>query len=255
MSDNKHLISGLVIAYNEEKNIAELIENMDFVDELIIVDSFSKDNTVPIINSFENVTLVQHAFENFTAQRNFALSLAKHSWVLFMDADERITPKLKQEILDTVQKEDACSAYYFYRQFMFNDKPLHFSGCQTDKNFRLFQKDKAHYISERLVHETLQVDGSIGILKNKLIHYTYNDYETYKKKMISYGKLRAQELYNQGRYPNFYHRYIKPAYRFLLNYIIRLGILDGKKGIIVCYLNALTVHERYKELSKMRKND
>ena len=248
-------ISGLVITLNEEENIEDVIQNLNFVDEIIIVDSFSTDNTVALTKKYPHVRLVQNKFENFTNQRNFALSLASHPWILFMDADERITPALKDEIIATVQKEDTFDAYFFVRKFMFEGKPLHFSGWQTDKNIRLFKKEKGHYIPDRLVHEILKVDGSKGILKNKLIHYSYRDYETYKSKMIHYAHLKAKELHQKKVKPNFFHFFIKPFYKFFLTYFIRLGFLDGKNGIVICYLNALSVYKRYPELKRLISNE
>ena len=138
---------------------------------------------------------------------------------------------------------------------MFKDKPLHFSGWQTDKNFRLFKKEDCSYIRERLVHETLQVNGEIGVLKHKLIHYSYDDYSKYRKKMMSYGKLRAKELFLKGEKFNILKLIFKPIYKFLYDYIIRLGFLDGKKGIIICYLNALSVYARYPELKKLNQTN
>lgn len=245
-------ISGLVITLNEEKNIEAVIKNLDFVDELIIVDSFSTDQTVEIIQKYPHVKLIQNKFENYTAQRNLALEHASYPWILFLDADERITPKLRNEILETVKDQGAADAYFFVRKFMFQDKELHFSGWQTDKNIRLFKKDKANYIAGRLVHEQLKVEGKTAVLKHKLIHYSYLDYETYKSKMVNYGKLKAKELLAKNVTPTAFHFYIKPAYKFLHSYILRLGILDGKKGIIICYLNALSVSVRYPELQKLK---
>lgn len=248
-------ISGLLITLNEEKNIEAVINNMDFVDELIIVDSFSIDRTVEIIKKYPHVKLVQNKFENFTAQRNLALDLASNPWILFLDADERITPKLKSEIIETIHNKDAYDAYFFVRKFMFQDRELHFSGWQTDKNIRLFKKDKARYNVGRLVHEQLNVNGKTAILKHKLIHYSYLDYETYKAKMIHYGKLKARELFTKKVFPSQFHFILKTIYKFFHSYFIRLGILDGKKGIIICYLNALSVAARYPELKRLRKNN
>lgn len=247
-------ITGLVITLNEEKNIQSVIENLNFVDELIVVDSFSTDQTIEIIKKFPHVKLVQNKFENYSAQRNLALSLASHEWILFLDADERIPESLQKEICTITKSPDAANAYYFYRKFFFKSKPLHFSGWQTDKNIRLFKKDKGHYIPDRLVHEILKVEGRKSILKNKLIHYSYSDYETYKSKMVYYAHLKAKELFQKNIKPNFFHFWVKPCYKFFLTYIIRLGILDGKKGIIICYLNALSVYKRYPELKRLHKN-
>lgn len=247
-------ITGLIITLNEEKNIAEVINNIDFVDEIIVLDSFSTDRTVEIAKSFGNVKVFQNKFENFTDQRNLALDYATHNWILFLDADERLTKDLKQEIISTAQQDNTVEAYYFYRKFMFKDKPLHFSGWQTDKNIRFFKKDAARYSKERLVHEILRVKGRTRVMKHKLIHYSYIDYESYKLKMQNYAKLKAKELYMKEVKPNFFHFYVKPAYKFLYKYIIRLGILDGKRGFIICYLNALSVYSRYPYLKELYKS-
>ncbi len=245
-------LSALIITYNEEKHIKEVMQDLNFADEIIVVDSFSTDNTVGLVNTFEKAKLIQNKFVDYTSQRNFAIDCAQNPWILFLDADERFTEELKNEVIETIQKKKPSSAYLFYRTFMFEEKKLNFSGWQTDKIFRLFQKDKARYTTERLVHEKLTVKGKIGKLKNKLIHFSYTDYETYKSKMVNYGKLKAKEEFAKGLKPNFYHFYLHPTYKFLYQFIVRLGFLDGKRGAIICYLNALSVSVRYQELKKMR---
>lgn len=238
-------ISALIITLNEAKNIASVIENIDFADEIIVVDSFSDDHTVSIAESYPDVTVYQNKFIDFTTQRNFALSKAKHEWILFLDADERLTDALKNEISLTLKQENTADAYFFYRKFMFKGKPLQFSGWQTDKNIRLFKNSKSEYTEERLVHEVLKVNGTTSRMNNKLIHYSYSSYKSYKSKMLSYAKLKAKELHQKGVKPNAFHFIIKPAYKFLYDYIIRLGFLDGRKGFVICYLNALSVYKRY----------
>lgn len=247
-------ISALIITFNEEKHLQSVLEDLDFAQEIIVVDSFSTDKTADIVHNFPNATLIQHAFVDYSSQRNFAISCAKHNWILFLDADERFTPALKDEVIATVQAKNPKSAYFFYRTFMFQDQELHYSGWQTDKIFRLFQKDKAHYTTVRLVHEKLLVNGPIGKLKHKLIHYSYTSYQSYKDKMVSYGKLKAREKTNSGMWVTPLHLYLHPAYKFLYQYLIRLGFLDGKKGLIICYLNALSVYVRYEELRKRKSN-
>jgi glycosyltransferase involved in cell wall biosynthesis len=248
---NKNL-SVLIITLNEETQITSLLVDLNFADEILVVDSFSSDNTKSICESFSEVKFIQNKFENFTSQRNFAIAQAKNDWILFLDADERLTPELKNEILYTIDNNnDNHSAFLFFRTFMFKDKVLNFSGCQTDKIYRLFNKNFAKYTTERLVHEKLKVTGKTGVLKNKLIHYSYSDYESYKAKMINYGKLKGQEKFIKKLKPIFFASIIHPTYNFLYNYFIRLGILDGKNGVVICYLNAYSVYIRYQELRKL----
>lgn len=248
----KQALTALVITYNEEHNIKAILDHLAFADEIIVVDSFSSDSTFEIASSFKNVKVAQRIFDDFASQRNYALSLATNSWILFIDADERLTADLKKEINTIINEQNSVSAYFMYRTFMFQNKKLRFSGWQTDKIIRLFKKEEAYYNYEKIVHEKLIVNGSIGKLKNKLIHYSYSGYADYKQKMILYGQLKAQEELAKKTKPQFFHFYIRPVYQFLNQYIIRLGILDGKKGLIICYLNALSVSVRFQELKKLR---
>ena len=249
----KTKLSAVMITYNEIEHIDAVLENLEFADEIVIVDSFSTDGTVERIKQHENVKLIQRPFKDFTDQKSYALSLATHDWVLFMDADERVTNDLKHEILDTINsKKKTASAYYFYRTFMFKNKVLKFSGWQTDKNYRLFKKSKAHFTQDRIVHETLVVDGESDNLQNKLIHYSFKNYEDYRGKMVKYGKMKALEESGKSYMPNAYHFVFRPFYKFVHHYIFRLGILDGKKGLIICYLNAVGVYSRYKELKRLK---
>lgn len=249
----KEKLSAVMITFNEIEHIDEVLQNLSFADEIIVVDSFSSDGTVERIEQYENVELIQRPFKDFTDQKSFALEQASHDWVLFMDADERVTNDLKHEILDVVNsQEDTTSAYYFYRIFMFEEEVLNFSGWQTDKNYRLFRKSKVHFAQDRIVHETLVVNGKSDNLKNRLIHYSYKNYDDYKGKMIKYGKMKALEESEKSYMPNAYHFILRPTYKFMHHYIFRLGILDGKKGMIICYLNALGVYSRYKELKRLK---
>ena len=244
-------ISVLIITLNEENQMRSLLADLDFADEIIVVDSFSTDKTEAICKSFEKVSFIQNTFENYSSQRNFAISQSKNDWILFLDADERLSPALKNEIITTVNTNKTHSAFLFYRTFMFKDKVLHFSGNQNDKIFRLFNKNNAAYTKDRLVHEKLKVNGKIGVLKNKLIHYSYSNFQEYKLKTIRYGKFKAQEKFLKRQKPFIILHFLHPTYNFLFNYIVRLGFLDGKKGLIICYLNANSVYTRYRELEQL----
>lgn len=249
--NEKQKLSVLIITLNEEHRIKSLLEDIDFADEIIVVDSFSTDKTVAIVESFPNIRLIQNQFINYTSQRNFALDQARNSWVLFLDADEKLTPELKSEILSTINNQNAASAYLIYRTFMFKNRKLNFSGWQTDKIFRLFNKSKCRYNEERMVHEKLIVNGEIAVLKNKIIHFSYTSFQDYKEKMYKYGVLKANEKLKKGQKPSLFLMVFHPVYTFLYQYLIRLGILDGAKGITICYLNAYSIFVRYKELDRI----
>ncbi|MBC6998816.1 glycosyltransferase family 2 protein [Cytophaga sp. FL35] len=252
--DNKK-VSALIITYNEIGYIEKCVESVEFADEIIVVDSYSTDGTYEYLKAHPKVRVIQHPFSNFTQQKSFALDQASNDWVLFLDADEVVSKKLQYEIVETIESNPEDVAFWFYRKFMFENSPLHFSGWQTDKNYRLFRKSKARFSDKKIVHETLVVQGTSGILKNKLTHYCYKSFEDYKSKMLKYGRLKAKEdFYRENRY-NVLSLIFKPAWKFFNHYIIRLGVLDGRKGITICYLNALGDLERYRELKKLEKKN
>ena len=251
MERERTKITALVITYNEIGYIENCLKSIAFADEIIVVDSYSTDGTYKYLLQQPNVRVIQHPFKNYTAQKAFTLSQASNDWVLFVDADEIVTQDLQQEITHTVNSSKEHAAYWFRRKFMFKQKHLRFSGWQTDKNYRLFQKSKVKFSDKRIVHETLEINGSSAILKNKLTHYCYRDFKNYKNKMLVYGRMKAKEALQKGKSFNPILLIAKPTFTFLYNYIFRLGIFDGIKGITVCYLNALGDWERYVELRRL----
>ncbi len=233
--------------------IEKCLESVSFADEIIVVDSYSTDGTYQFLLNHPKVKVLQKPFVNYTDQKSFALKQASNDWVLFLDADEVITEPLREEIKITATRDSKHSAYWCYRNFMFQNRRLYFSGWQTDKNYRLFRKSKVRFCDKKIVHETLIVNGSSGVLHKPLMHYCYKTYTDYKNKMMKYGRLKAKEAFQQKKTFNYFSLIVKPLWKFSYNYIIRLGVLDGKKGIIVCYLNALGEGERYMELKHLWK--
>lgn len=240
------MISALAITYNEESNIESYIESLSFADEIIIVDSNSTDNTVTLAKK-HNVTVIERVFDSFSDQKNYAISLAKHDWIVFFDLDEKITKTLAEEIVSTLNSKPPLKAYKVKRNFIFMEKRIKYSGFQTDKVVRLFNKNFCKYNGSS-VHETIVTKGKIGVLKNTLDHHSYRGFDSYNKKLSSYSKLQAEQLFNKNVRPNMYHFLFRPWYRFMHQYFLRLGILDGKEGFILAYINAFSVFKRYIQL-------
>ncbi|WOD43915.1 glycosyltransferase family 2 protein [Hwangdonia lutea] len=248
---NSTKISALLITYNEINHIEAVIKNISFADEIVVVDSISTDGTLEKLAEFKNVTTIKRKFKNFADQRNFALKQASHDWVLFIDADERLTDKLKTEIITTVNNPTDVAAFMVKRLYYFKKKRIRFSGFQTDTTYRLFKKNKVKYIEDKIVHEMPEIDGKSGILKHNMLHYCFDSAAHYKAKMEHYASLKALELYKKGKKPNAFHFIFRPFYKFVVNYVFRLGFLDGKAGFQICYLSAYGVYYRYKELKKL----
>ena len=247
-------LSALIITYNEIGYIEKCIESISFADEIIVVDSYSTDGTYEFLLKQPKVKVIQHPFKNFTAQKSYALEQATNDWVLFIDADEVVPKALESEIIETINHSNACEAYWFYRKFMFENEKLNFSGWQTDKNHRLFKKSKVKFTDTKLVHETLEVDGKSASLNAKLTHFCFKNYKDYKSKMIHYGLLRAQEEFRNGKKFTYLKLILKPTWKFFYNFVIRLGFLDLKRGVTICYLNALSVYKRYMELYSLERS-
>lgn len=255
MSETKRKLSALIITYNEIGYIERCIESVSFADEIIVVDSYSTDGTYEFLTNHPKVKVIQHPFSNFTSQKSYTLKQASNDWVLFLDADEVVTDPLQLEITNVINSKTENVAFWFYRKFKFQNENLNFSGWQTDKNYRLFRKSKAHFCDKKIVHETLVVDGSSGIFKEKLTHFCYKNYDDYKQKMLKYGKLKAKESFYREKKFTYLLFFIKPFWKFFNHFFLRLGFLDGKKGITISYLNALGVYEYCRELKRLEKKN
>jgi len=255
MPQAKEKITALIITFNEIGYIEKCIASISFADEIIVVDSYSTDGTYEYLSNHPKLRVIQNPFKNFTAQKAFTLKQATNDWILFLDADEVVPENLQNEIRATINNNPKHVAYWFYRKFMFQKERLRFSGWQTDKNYRLFRKSKVNFSDKRIVHETLDINGTTGKFKNKLTHYCYKDYEVYKNKMMLYGRLKAKEAFNKNKRFSYALLLLKPMWKFFNSYIIRLGFLDGKKGVVICHLDALCDVERYRELQRLENEE
>lgn len=251
LKEKKNKLSILVLSFNNVDHIDALLENIDFADEIIVVDSFSTDGTIEAIRTHKDVILKQHRFKNFSEQRNFAILQSTNDWVLFIDTDERLTDELRKEIIKSVDHPEEVVTFGFYRRFFMNNSSLNYSGFQSEKIYRLFHKKYAIYDDKKFVHETLLINGKSTMFKNKLLHYSYTGEEAYKEKLTHYAKLRAKELFIKKLKPNNYHFFIKPPFRFFKHFVIKFGFLDGKNGFKIASLNAFGVRQRYRELKKL----
>lgn len=242
-------ITALAITYNEEENVARYVKSLAFADEIIFVDSQSTDKTVAIAEQM-GVKVLQRPFDDFSNQRNFAIQQAQNDWIVFFDLDEIMTKQLEKEILKKVNSSSDKVAYFVKRNFFFLGKHMRFGGWQNDKAIRLFHKNHCKY-NGNLVHEVIKTQGKTGLLKNSVHHYSYKTFDNYNDKLNLYSKLQAENLYLKSIKPNLYHFFIRPSYRFLWQYIFRLGILDGKEGFILAYVHSFSVFKRYLQLWMM----
>lgn len=242
------MITAIIPTLNEEDLIAETIRRVCFADEILVIDSFSSDKTVEVARDL-GVKVVQRKFDDFSTQKNFAIRLASYEWILIVDADERVSDDLADEILRTVNNPQGKVAFFLYRNFYFEDKRVRYGGWQTDKVMRLFKKDEARY-NGNLVHEILEADGPVGFMENRLDHYSYQSPAQYWKKLDLYARLQAEELYEKRIKTKFWQLTFKPVFRFFVHYILRMGFLDGSAGFELARAHGVGVWKRYKYLDK-----
>ena len=243
------MLSVVIITLNEEPKIKDCLESVAWADEIIVVDSFSKDNTVEIAGNYTD-KIYQREFTGFGEQKNFALSKASGDWILSIDADERVTSELQEEIKRTLANPRACG-YYMPRKSYFSNKWIKHCGWWPDYLLRLFRKDCGHF-SDRAVHEALQVDGPTVKLKNPLEHYPFFSISDLIKKADTYSTLGAKVMVAEGKSSSSCHALTHSTLSFLKMYFLRLGILDGWRGLAIAFSNAVGVFYRYMKCVEMK---
>ena len=244
-------ITAIIPTFNESDHIAEAIASVHFADEIIVVDSFSDDQTVEIAKSL-GVTVVEHEYKHSAAQKNWIIPQAKHEWIFLLDADERVSDQLKNEIkeklsLDVIPED----AFWIKRSNYFLGKRVKYSGWQGDRVIRLFKRDTCKYQNKH-VHAEIETNGSVGALQGRLTHYTFKSMDHYIAKINKYATWKAEQFHHANKRPTLFDFTIKPVFRFFKNYIIDLGFLDGKRGLIISGLNAYGIFLRYAKLQGLR---
>ena len=244
-------ITAIIPTLNEEIHIEEAIQSVGFADEIIVIDSYSTDNTVALAEK-HNVKIIKRKFDDFSSQKNFAIEQAKNPWIYILDADERVTPEVEKEILDAIKNPKNKVGFYVRRSFYFADKKINYSGWQRDKVVRLFLKEHCKY--QGIVHETIKTNGELGFFKHKIDHFGYKNYNHFISKIHQYGELKAQELHAKGKTVNAYHILIKPPFRIFSHFILKKGFLDGYAGLILATTQAYAVLTRYIKLWLLNRN-
>ena len=240
-------LSVIVITHNEEKNIGECLESVRWADEIIVVDSQSTDKTVEIAKKYTDNDHVT-SWIGYSESKNIALSRSSGQWILWIDADERVPKNLAEEIQSIVRKDSSGFAgYEIARRAYFIGKWIRHCGWYPGYVVRLFRKEGVRF-NDALVHEKLEINGTIGRLTNDLLHYTDENLFHYFSKFNSYTSLAARELAPKGRKISLYDLLVRPPYLFFKMYILKLGFLDGMHGFVLSILSANYVFIKYAKL-------
>jgi glycosyltransferase involved in cell wall biosynthesis len=241
-------LTAIIPVYNEEGNLDDCLRALTWADEILVVDSFSRDGTLSIARRYTD-RILQHEYVNSATQKNWTIPQARHDWVLIVDADERVTDALREEVRRVLSTTGgpACDGYRIHRQTYFWGKPIRYCGWQNDRVLRLFNRHKGRY-EEKEVHADVVVSGKTGELRSPLIHYTYRDFDQYFAKFQRYTDWGAAELQKRRVKARWYHLLLHPVFRFFRMYVLQRGFLDGLHGLVLCLLASFSVFTKYAKL-------
>lgn len=229
------MISAVVLTKNEEKNIVDCLESLRFCDEIIVIDDNSEDRTKDIAEKHGAKVFTRSLNNNFSEQRNYGFRFAQGEWVLFVDADERISKDLVVEIVQIVSNSDnESNGFYIKRKDILFGKKLKYGEAGNISLLRLGKKDSG--IWKGKVHETWNIKGKTEKLHNSIEHYPHETITEFLKEINFYTTLRAQELYEQGKKSNFFSVIFYPKAKFLRGFIVQQGFRDGIEGLIFAIL-------------------
>jgi len=247
-------LSAVVITKDEELRLPAALESVSFCDEVVVVDAGSTDRTREIAEAAGARVLVSAPWPGFVAQRNVAVDAARHDWVLALDADERVSPALGEEIRALRAGGLACAGYRIPRTAFYLGRWIRATDWYPDPQVRLFDRTRGRW-EGALVHESVRVRGPVGRLRSDLEHYPYQDISHHLRKIDRYTDLWARQAYAAGRRTGALEPLASSAWAFLRNYVLRHGFTLGSAGVTVSALNAYYTYVKLAKLQELARGD
>ncbi len=234
--ETKVPLSVVVITKNEEKNIQDCLSSVAWADEIIVVDDYSSDGTVGLAKKYTD-RIFQRKMDVEGIHRNWAYQKAGNTWVLSLDADERVTPELSEEIKGVLAKGTDCNGFTIPRRNYIGDYWIRHGGWYPSPQLKLFKRDKFKY-EEVEVHPRAFMDEPCGHLKNDIVHYSYRDFEDFRKKQDNQAEREATKWLKANRKISFFRACWRAIDRFFRSYVGKQGFRDGKVGFEVAIFAA-----------------
>ncbi len=248
MTDSRPKISATIITKNEAQNIAACLSSLSWADEIVVVDSGSTDDTVKIAKTYTDQVFVEQ-WQGQGHQKNKAAELARGPWIFSVDADERPTPELVEEIKSAIVRGDHA-AYAMRRKNFYKNQWVKHCGWWPDWVTRVFRKGEA-YFSDDVIHDSLQVSSPIGRFSHPLHHYSFKSPEDFLQRASWYAFNQSREMYRNGRTASAWTALSHGIFAFIQAYFFRLGFLDGAAGLLVSTSNFIGVFYRYMMLREL----
>lgn len=243
-------LSVVIITKNEAANIAGALESVAWASDVVVVDSGSTDETVEIARRFTD-RVSTRAWEGYGAQKNYATGLAVNDWVLSLDADERVSPELVEEIEDMMARRPTMRGYRIPRTTHYLGRWIRSTDWYPDYQLRLYDRRVARW-NARYVHESVTVDGKVGTLRSEILHYAYDGLSDHLATINEYTTLAARQMASERRSAGWFDVVAHPPLAFIRNYLLRGGIRDGMPGLIVSLMNSYYVFLKFAKLWEQR---
>jgi len=246
-------ISLVLITKNEESNITECLDSWGGLGPILVIDDFSNDRTVSLAQQMD-ATVITRKFDNFSAQKSFGISNAATDWVFVLDADERLSPELR-EALRTMDLNDPQTAYAVPRMNYFLGKRVKYCGWNPDFVTRLFNRQRC-FFNGNLVHESITGQEKTIKLKSPLVHFSYRTHDDVNRKIKHYSELGAQNMqHNKKSCPSIAHVYAASLWTIIKTLVVKCGVFDGTTGLRIALMNAKTTFKKYSLYRKLFKRD
>jgi len=249
-------LSAVIITFNEERNIRRCLDSVASVaDEIIVVDSFSTDATESFCMAYANLHFVKHVWEGYIQQKNYANSLATSDLILSIDADEALSDELAQSIQKIKNRDIENKAFSMNRLMNYCGKWIRHCGWYPDAKVRIFARGRAEWTGKK-VHETLLLAEPTEIvhLDGDLLHYSFYTIEEHRRQNEKFARLSAEEISEAGKKTSLFKARSHAAWRFIRDYIFKVGFLDGHTGLTICKINARGVWLKYKMAIEFAQN-
>ncbi len=246
-------LSGVVITKNEEKNIEKCLASLSFCDEVIVVDSHSTDTTIAKAKNFTPKVFLRE-WTGYVDQKAYATGLAKHDWVLSLDADEEVSKELQEEILRSIKERSQEVAFLIARRTIHSGEWIRYGGWYPNRLIRLYKKSEGSW-EGGAVHESWRTLGLVGKLKNDLIHYSFDSFCDQVERNNLYSSLGAKALRDSNHSFSVCRLVLKPISKFIETYLLKLGFLDGYRGFFISVSAAYSVFLKWAKLWELTVND